>query len=195
MSKENNFDKNYETTSDAKFLFVDEGASDDGYGNENEQTVSVGDDAFYQDLAQDVLDNNVQNKLAKDSAAAEADEGFDESEDDDIPEISGEFVDETEEAAEDDDVIEVSVAGGAYVNHYLNDVGAAEGAEESEDEETYDAEAEEKSEDEEVYDEENEEESQDEEVYDEEAEEEAEDEEVYEEEAEEESDEEELYEE
>ena len=167
MSKENNFDKNYETTSDAKFLFVDEGASDDGYGNENEQTVSVGDDAFYQDLAQDVLDNNVQNKLAKDSAAAETDEGFDESEDDDIPEISGEFVDETEEAAEDDDVIEVSVAGGAYVNHYLNDVGAAEGAEESEDEETYDAEAEEKSEDEEVYDEEAEEESEDEEVYDE----------------------------
>ena len=178
MSKENNFDKNRETASGAKFVFMNEGASDDGYGYENEQTVSVSDDVFYHDLAQDVLENNVQNKVAKDIAGAEVSEGFDETEDDDIPEISGEFVDEVEEVAHDDDVIEVSVGGGAYVNQYLNTDSAAESEPEelTEDEEVYNEEDDE-AEDEEVYDEEDNE-AEDEEVYDEEDDE-AEDEEVY----------------
>ncbi|MBQ5544405.1 MAG: hypothetical protein IIU00_01910, partial [Clostridia bacterium] len=63
-------DKEIKGITEEKFVFVDEGASEGLYEPDTEQVVSISDDVFYQELAQDVLENNVQNKVAKEMAAA-----------------------------------------------------------------------------------------------------------------------------
>ncbi len=63
-------DKEIKGITEEKFVFVDEGASEGLYEPDAEQVVSISDDVFYQELAQDVLENNVQNKVAKEMAAA-----------------------------------------------------------------------------------------------------------------------------
>lgn len=114
MSKDNFKEetaKNGASHSDEKFLFVDEGATDDIYDMDSEQVVSISDDAFYQELAQEVLENNVQAKVAKDMATAQ-----NAQEDAPVFEVGGLFVEEDTSDAYDD-VVEVSVEGSEYVRN------------------------------------------------------------------------------
>ena len=73
-------DKEIKELTEEKFVFVDEGASEGLYEPDAEQVVSISDDVFYQDLAQDVLQNNVQSKVAKEMAAVVLSETPDETE-------------------------------------------------------------------------------------------------------------------
>ena len=73
-------DKEIKELTEEKFVFVDEGASEGLYEPDAEQVVSISDDVFYQELAQDVLQNNVQSKVAKEMAAVVLSETPDETE-------------------------------------------------------------------------------------------------------------------